>query len=243
MIIGKLVQQSNNLLYIKSSDANQYSENLELSIEFSDTLLNGYTLLFIYCNDRHLLDTHALQYDTKTKTLTLPLGFFSKDGNSFIGLRAIKGTEVISTNAERIYIGKSLNPNVTNLPKDPATEVIVNQLIQQFFDNEYKVAMDEMTKLTKKAVDDSNKIISEVNRRLANDEFRGEIGPQGMQGEQGTQGAQGISGVVAQSSGTFALEMDSASGNLYCLCPDATNQPKFDYTAGGDVFLILEETV
>lgn len=55
-------------------------------------------------------------------------------------------------------------------------------------------------------VSDATTLINDVERKLANGEF---IGPQG------------ISGVIAPASGHFVLEVDSATGNLYCVTEDA----------------------
>lgn len=65
--------------------------------------------------------------------------------------------------------------------------------------------MSEVTALTA-LVSEANTLIKDVESKLANGEF---IGPQG------------ISGVIAPTSGYFALEVDSATGNLYCITDDA----------------------
>lgn len=87
------------------------------------------------------------------------------------------------------------------------------------------LSMNEVTALTK-LVSDANTIIHEVNRKLANGEF---IGPQG------------ISGVVAPTTGHYVLEVDSATGDLYCVTEEGVAPPTFTMDEEGNLYYEIEE--
>ncbi len=66
--------------------------------------------------------------------------------------------------------------------------------------------------------------------------FKGEQGPQGKQG------VQGISGVVAPSAGMIALEVDSATGDLYAVYPETMGEIDFEYeTDTGDLYVLIDD--
>jgi hypothetical protein len=87
------------------------------------------------------------------------------------------------------------------------------------------LSMNEVTALTK-LVSDANTIIYEVNRKLANGEF---IGPQG------------ISGVVAPTTGHYVLEVDSATGDLYCVTEEGVTAPTFTMDEDGNIYYEIKE--
>lgn len=91
----------------------------------------------------------------------------------------------------------------------------------------------EVTALTA-LISDATTLINDVERKLANGEF---IGPQG------------VSGVFAPTIGYYALEVDSATGNLYCVTEDAypigedgeTTAPKFVMDEQGNLYYEIKE--
>ena len=87
------------------------------------------------------------------------------------------------------------------------------------------LSMNEVTALTK-LVSDANTIIQEVNRKLANGEF---VGPQG------------ISGVVVPTNGYYVLEVDSATGNLYCVTEEGVTAPTFTMDEEGNLYYEIKE--
>lgn len=76
--------------------------------------------------------------------------------------------------------------------------------------------------------------------------LQGERGPQGIQGEQGSVGPQGPkgdtgpSGVSIPTSAFFVLEVDSGTGNLYCVTNSNEAQP-FSMDANGNLYYEVEE--
>lgn len=87
------------------------------------------------------------------------------------------------------------------------------------------ISMNEVTALTK-LVSDANTIVQEVSQKLANGEF---VGPQG------------ISGVVAPAIGYFALEVDSATGDLYCVTEEGVTPPTLILDEEGNLYYEIEE--
>ena len=107
----------------------------------------------------------------------------------------------------------------------------------------------EVTALTS-LVSKTTSLISEVERKLASGAFvgtkgdRGEIGPRGPQGERGLQGdrgPQGISGVNVSTEGYFALEVDSATGDLYFVSEDESLECPFVLDDEGNLFYEIKE--
>lgn len=78
---------------------------------------------------------------------------------------------------------------------------------------------------------------NDLERRVAEGEFKGE------KGDKGDKGDQGESGVMAPSSGMFSLFLDPESGNLYADYPDGENPPAFQYdeTTGNLYYLTGED--
>ena len=67
---------------------------------------------------------------------------------------------------------------------------------------------------------------------------RGLTGPQGIQGERGMQG---ISGVTVNADGYFALEVDSATGDLYFVTEDESVECPFVLDEDGNLFYEIKE--
>lgn len=86
--------------------------------------------------------------------------------------------------------------------------------------------MSEVSALTA-LVCEANELVREVESKLANGEF---IGPQG------------VSGVIAPTVGYFALEVDSATGNIYAVTEDASpRRPMFTMDEDGNLYYEIEE--
>ena len=82
----------------------------------------------------------------------------------------------------------------------------------------------EVTALTA-LISEATTLIDDVEKKLANGDF---IGPQG------------ISGVIAPTNGFFALEIDSATGNLYCVTEEKASAPAFTLE-DGKLYYEIEE--
>lgn len=85
---------------------------------------------------------------------------------------------------------------------------------------------DEFSLLTN-LISEANTLVHDVESKLANGEFNG---PPGM------------SGVVASAVGYFALEVDSATGNLYCITEDGdTTAPQLSIDDLGNLYYEIKE--
>jgi hypothetical protein len=101
----------------------------------------------------------------------------------------------------------------------------------------------EVTALTK-LVSEATTLIQNVENKLASGELKGDkgdTGPRGIQGERGERGPQGISGVIAPTTGHFALEVNSATGDLYCVTEEGTTAPTFSMDAKGNIYYEIKE--
>lgn len=99
-------------------------------------------------------------------------------------------------------------------------------------------------------VSEATTLITEVETKLANGDFIGEKGEKGDKGDkgspgerglQGERGPQGISGVTAPSAGFFVLEVDSATGDLYCVTADGVTAPIFTVDDSGNIYFEIKE--
>lgn len=75
-------------------------------------------------------------------------------------------------------------------------------------------------------VSEATQLVSEVESKLANGEF---VGPQG------------VSGVVAPTIGYFALEVDSATGNIYCVTEETATPPVLTLDEDGKLYYEIKE--
>lgn len=261
IIIGKIQQYGTILKNDNTEIAYQYAENLQLSVEFTDSFFDGYSFLWLYCHDRDMVKTGVLEFDTTKSVVTLPRGAFEKEGNLYISMCAYKGTEKdmirIPTSPVEFYITQSLNPQATNAPREPGWEDVALSLFTQIFNHDFKERTD-------KVVSDAQAVIDDIKRRLESGEFtgaqgiQGPVGPQGIQGiagsvgPAGAQGIQGIpgpkgdkgdkgaDGVVTLANGMIAFTGDAA-GNLYCNYSDATAPPGFEVDANNNIYMVIPD--
>ena len=85
--------------------------------------------------------------------------------------------------------------------------------------------MSEVTALTA-LISEATTLISDVKDKLNNGAF---IGPQG------------VSGVIAPTIGHFVLEVDSATGNIYCVTEENASVPSFALEDGNLYYEIKED--
>ena len=88
-------------------------------------------------------------------------------------------------------------------------------------------------------------LIHTVEDKLAKGLFKGEKGDRGdmgFTGDTGPIGPQGISYVATDIPyGYFALEMDSATGDLYCVAAEGAKAPSFVMDEFGNIYYEIEE--
>ena len=90
-------------------------------------------------------------------------------------------------------------------------------------------------------------LMSEVAELLATDikgdkGDQGEKGEKGDQGDKGEKGDKGDSGVNVTAGGYFALEVDTATGDLYCITEDGDPRlPMFTMDDYGNLYYELKE--
>ena len=95
----------------------------------------------------------------------------------------------------------------------------------------------EVSALTK-LVSDATTLIHNVETKLASGELKGEKGDKGNPGDRGPQG---VSVVAAPDDGYFALEVDSATGDLYFVSPDEEADCPFVLDEDGNLYYEIKE--
>ena len=91
---------------------------------------------------------------------------------------------------------------------------------------------------------DAATLVNEVKTKLASGAFvgaKGDRGEKGDKGDRGATGPQGVSVVAAPVNGYFALEVDSATGNLYCITEENAAAPTFILDAQGNLYYEIKE--
>ena len=96
----------------------------------------------------------------------------------------------------------------------------------------------EVSALTK-LVSDATTLISTVEDKLAKGELKGDKGEKGDTGERGPQGVSYVA--TAIPSGYFAIEMDSATGDLYCVAEEGAKAPTFSMDGNGNIYYEIKE--
>ena len=102
------------------------------------------------------------------------------------------------------------------------------------YDDDEVCSEKEVTALTA-LVSEATTLIHDVEYKLASGAFIGQ------KGEKGDRGAQGISGVTIPAVGFFSLEVDSKTGNLYCVTTDDATDSPFILEANGNLYYEIKE--
>lgn len=110
------------------------------------------------------------------------------------------------------------------------------------YDEEIAVkSVNEVTGLIK-LISDATELIADVTKKLTDGVFKGDKGDKGDQGIQGERGPQGNSYVATTlPSGYFALEMDSTTGNIYCIVEEGASAPAFSMDDQGNIYYEIKE--
>ncbi len=88
-------------------------------------------------------------------------------------------------------------------------------------------------------VSEATTLINDVEGKLAKGEFKGEKGDKGDTGERGPQGVSYVATKIP--TGYFALEMDSATGDLYCVTEEGVAAPTFSMDGDGNIYYEIKE--
>ena len=222
---GTILQSDDNRL------CPQYSENLLIHVDYEGTY-SGWSVKWdaLGCRQKKRI---PLEYDVDNQCITLNKECFI-DEYLYIACAFVKDGMIVNTEPIELHIPKSVSHDLDTLPKVLGLYDEMNELFKQIFSNEYKQSLDDTFDQVSRATDDLNSTISELNRKLANDEFRGQQGIQGIQGEKGDKGDTGESGITTPVSGMFTLSVD-ANGDLYANYNDSA--PSFTYNSEtGELF-------
>lgn len=162
MIISS-IRQNGFMLEADDTDlSGQYSANQQLEVFFEDETFTGYALEWFCSYDFDMKYTISLEYDVEKKLITLPAECFKKYGNIYISLRGVKNDEFLATNnSAEFIVGRAGNPNST-VPSLPVQwEEIANQLIQQYFENQWNPQIDGLIKEAEKQQETAKELQAE----------------------------------------------------------------------------------
>lgn len=141
MIVSTINQQGLNLKEDQSIIAYQYSENLQIKVNYDGTY-NGYAIKWdaMGSNKRKRI---PLEYDTKTQCITLNKECFVDD-YLYIACAFIKEGVVINTNPVEYYIPESVNHGLDTVPQVSGLYEEMRKLFEQIYANEYKQPLQDL---------------------------------------------------------------------------------------------------
>ena len=84
-------------------------------------------------------------------------------------------------------------------------------------------------------------LIHNVENKLASGALKGDKGDKGEQGLRGERGPQGVSTVVSPNTGYYALEVDSATGDLYFVSNDEEPNCPLALDEDGNLYYEIKE--
>lgn len=96
----------------------------------------------------------------------------------------------------------------------------------------------EVSALTK-LVSEATTLINDVETKLASGELKGDKGDKGDTGDRGPQGVSYVATVIP--TGYFAIEMDSGTGDLYCVAEEGATAPTFTLDVNGNIYYEIKE--
>lgn len=82
-------------------------------------------------------------------------------------------------------------------------------------------------------------LISDVENKLESGELKGDKGDKGDPGERGPQGISYVATVIP--TGYFAMELDSATGDIYCVVEEGATAPTFSIDNDGNLYYEIKE--
>lgn len=114
MIVGKIIQKGNHISTNNQFIANQYSDNLELQVELTDTTFENFELSFFY-GINGLEKTGILEYDKLKRIIKLPFSAFDGVRKLYISCAGITtesdSTVTVTTNYIIFYNNETIDPN------------------------------------------------------------------------------------------------------------------------------------
>ena len=113
------------------------------------------------------------------------------------------------------------------------------------YNEEIEVGSEKEVGALAELISRATALIANVRDKLAKGELtgaKGDPGSIGPRGPQGERGPQGISYVATKiPTGYFALEMDSATGDLYCVTEEGVTAPTFTMDESGNIYHEIKE--
>lgn len=199
----------------------------------------------------------------------IPDNVLQVPGTLFISLRATDsaGTVKWASYKAAVYVETAINTPGTftgSLTELERLENSIDEKIEKLdgYDENERIRQENETvrqtqettrqESTAEAIRRVDDTVSGVEKKLADGDFIGPVGPigpqgsqgiqgpEGPQGVQGPQGIQGPSGVTVPVSGFFTFAGDeSGNGDLWCYAVDTA--PEFETDSDGNIYMLIEE--
>lgn len=232
MIVGKIIQKGNHISTNNQFIANQYSGNLELQVELTDTTFENFELSFFY-GINGLEKTGILEYDKLKKIIILPFSAFDGVRKLCISCAGIKiesnSTITVTTNYIVFYNNETIDPNSIIEIQNGKTwmEAVHEMVLEELKNVDLGTGTSDYNKL--KNIPTLNG--KEIKGNLTNEDLGLKDGKsayqialdedfvgseqqwlESLQGKQGPQGKQGIQGSVGPNGKDGVDGKDGAEG-------------------------------
>lgn len=134
MVVGTITQKKTRLTLDNEIPLNEYSGGLELKVNFSDNTFDGFALSWFYGID-NFEKTGSLEYDSKTKIVTLSHECLENAGILYIGIvghRLENSKHIsISTCPLAFYVKSTLNPQTQEIELIPKWQKVITDFVKQ----------------------------------------------------------------------------------------------------------------
>lgn len=148
-IVGTISVDKNILKTDNQNVGGMFSANLVYSVNFNDDFWESFEVLEWYAANSYVEKTEVCIYDSKNKTLTIPYGRFTKDGNLYVSLRGIKGNVKYASNVLALIVSQNINIEDNTIVEDPSwldkVSLIIDEVFVQKYDPQYEALVKEVT--------------------------------------------------------------------------------------------------
>lgn len=164
-IIGTITVDKNMLSVDNQHAGGMFSANLIYNVKFVDDFWDGFEVLEWYAANSYAEKTELCIYDSSAKTLTIPYGRFTKDGNLYISFRGIKNNIKYASNLLILLVGQNINIEDNDVVDDPSWLDKVSKIIDEVFKNKYDPQYQELYDKVDEQIDVNATLLTKANEQ------------------------------------------------------------------------------
>lgn len=164
-IIGTITVDKNMLSVDNQHAGGMFSANLIYNVKFVDDFWDGFEVLEWYAANSYAEKTELCIYDSSAKTLTIPYGRFTKDGNLYISFRGIKNNIKYASNLLILLVGQNINIEDNDVVDDPSWLDKVSQIIDEVFKTKYDPQYQELYDKVDEQIDINATLLTKANEQ------------------------------------------------------------------------------